>query len=135
MEFNPELGANYCANQSLDGKIIYNYPLKDAQIDGYFKVIEFHPVREYNLELADKAVELLRNDRAQGFKHLLMVRARSQKRAAALFELSNSMRIFRSSSSTARCRIGPSYWVKSSRRNTRSSSVWTCWGKALTCRS
>ncbi|MEN1478957.1 helicase-related protein, partial [Pseudomonas aeruginosa] len=37
--------------------------------------------------VADKAVELLRNDRAQGFNHLLMVRARSQKRAAALFEL------------------------------------------------
>jgi hypothetical protein len=28
-------------------------PLKGAQIDGYFKGIEFHPVREYNLELAD----------------------------------------------------------------------------------
>ncbi|PHH39052.1 DEAD/DEAH box helicase [Pseudomonas putida] len=79
-------------NQPLDGKIIYNYPLKDAQNDGYFKAIEFHPVREYNLELADqvvadRAVELLRNDRAQGFNHLLMVRARSQKRAAALFDL------------------------------------------------
>lgn len=49
-------------------------------------------MREYNLELADKvvaekAVELLRNDREQGFNHLLMVRARSQKRAEALFEL------------------------------------------------
>lgn len=79
-------------NQPLDGKIIYNYPLKDAQNDGYFKAIEFHPVREYNLELADqvvadKAVALLRDDRARGFNHLLMVRARSQKRAADLFEL------------------------------------------------
>jgi superfamily II DNA or RNA helicase len=79
-------------NQPLEGKIIYNYSLKDAQIDGYFKSIEFHPVREYNLELADqvvadKAVELLRGDREQGFNHLLMVRARSQKRAEALFEL------------------------------------------------
>jgi superfamily II DNA or RNA helicase len=71
-------------NQPLDGKIIYNYPLKDAQNDGCFKAIEFHPVREYNLELADqvvagKAVALLRNDRAQGFNHLLMVRACSQR--------------------------------------------------------
>lgn len=79
-------------NQALEGTIIYNYPLKDAQNDGYFKAIEFHPVREYNLELADqvvadKAVELLRSDREQGFNHLLMVRARSQKRAEALFEL------------------------------------------------
>jgi superfamily II DNA or RNA helicase len=79
-------------NQALEGTIIYNYPLKDAQTDGYFKAIEFHPVREYNLEIADqavadKAVELLRGDQAQGFKHLLMVRARSQKRAEMLFEL------------------------------------------------
>lgn len=79
-------------NQALEGTIIYNYPLKDAQNDGYFKAIEFHAVREYNLELADqvvadKAVELLRNDREQGFNHLLLVRARSQKRAEALFEL------------------------------------------------
>lgn len=78
--------------QPLEGKIIYNYPLKDAQIDGYFKPIEFHPVREYNLELADdvisdKAVELLRSDRDLGFNHLLMVRARSMKRAEALFEI------------------------------------------------
>jgi superfamily II DNA or RNA helicase len=79
-------------NKPLEGTIIYNYPLKDAQNDGYFKPIEFHPVREYNLELADqvvadKAVELLRSDRDRGFNHLLMVRARSQKRAETLFEL------------------------------------------------
>ena len=79
-------------NQALDGTIIYNYPLKDAQNDGYFKAIEFHPVREYNLVLADqavadKAVELLRSDREQGFDHLLMVRARSQKRAEVLFDM------------------------------------------------
>ncbi|MBF8668374.1 DEAD/DEAH box helicase family protein [Pseudomonas putida] len=79
-------------NQPLEGQIIYNYPLKDAQADGYFKPIEFHPVREYNLELADqavadKAVELLRADRGKGFNHLLMVRARSQQRAEKLFEL------------------------------------------------
>lgn len=79
-------------NQALEGTIIYNYPLKDAQSDGYFKAIEFHPVREYNLELADqvvadKAVELLRSDRDRGFNHLLMVRARSQQRAETLFDL------------------------------------------------
>ncbi|WP_338444659.1 DEAD/DEAH box helicase family protein [Pseudomonas sp. LTR0] len=79
-------------SQPLDGKIIYNYPLKDAQNDGYFKPIEFHPVREYDLDLADqavadKAVELLRKDRGQGFNHLLLVRARTQARAIKLFSL------------------------------------------------
>ncbi|MCE8022487.1 DEAD/DEAH box helicase family protein [Halomonas sp. MCCC 1A11036] len=77
-------------SQPIEGKIIYNYPLKDAQNDGYFKPIEFHPVREYNLDLADqviseKAVELLRSDLALGLNHLLMVRAKSQKRAEELF--------------------------------------------------
>lgn len=77
---------------ALEGKIIYNYPLRDAQNDGYFKSIEFHPVREYNLDhsdqaIADKAVELLREDIQAGYNHLMLVRAKSQKRAEALFEI------------------------------------------------
>ena len=77
---------------ALAGKIIYNYPLRDAQLDGYFKDIEFHPVREYNLKLsdqviADKAVELLREDLKAGYNHLMMVRAKSHKRASELFEI------------------------------------------------
>jgi superfamily II DNA or RNA helicase len=77
---------------ALAGKIIYNYPLRDAQLDGYFKGIEFHPVREYNLKLsdqaiADKAVELLRADLKAGYNHLMMVRAKSHKRATDLFEI------------------------------------------------
>lgn len=77
---------------ALAGKIIYNYPLRDAQLDGYFKAIEFHPVREYNLTLsdqaiADKAVELLRSDLKAGYNHLMMVRAKSHKRAADLFDI------------------------------------------------
>ncbi|KJZ39933.1 MULTISPECIES: DEAD/DEAH box helicase [Pseudomonas] len=78
--------------QVLEGRIIYNYPLKDAQNDGYFKAIEFHPVREYNLDLADqaiadKAVELLRADIEAGYDHLMMVRTKSQKRAEALYKI------------------------------------------------
>ncbi|HBZ8223096.1 TPA: DEAD/DEAH box helicase family protein [Escherichia coli] len=77
---------------ALVGKIIYNYPLKDAQNDGYFKSIEFHPVREYNLDIsdkaiADKAVELLRKDIDAGYNHLMLVRAKSQKRAEYLFSI------------------------------------------------
>ena len=74
---------------ALAGKIIYNYPLRDAQLDGYFKGIEFHPVREYNLKLsdhsiADKAVDLLRTDLKAGYNHLIIVRAKSHKRATDL---------------------------------------------------
>lgn len=77
---------------ALEGKIIYNYPLKDAQNDGYFKSIEFHPVREYNLELsdqaiADRAVGLLRKDIDAGYNHLMLVRAKSQRRAESLFNI------------------------------------------------
>ena len=78
--------------RALAGKIIYNYPLRDAQLDGYFKGIEFHPVREYNLKLsdlaiADKAVELLRADLKAGYNHLMLVRAKSHKRATDLFDI------------------------------------------------
>lgn len=78
--------------KALAGKIIYNYPLRDAQTDGYFKGIEFHPVREYNLKLsdqaiADKAVALLRSDLSAGYNHLMLVRAKTHSRATALFEI------------------------------------------------
>ncbi|MED5615790.1 DEAD/DEAH box helicase [Janthinobacterium sp. P210005] len=80
--------------KSLDGKIIYHYSLKQAQLDGYFQEIEFHPIREYNPLLGDhaiasKAVELLRNDLDSGKDHLMMVRARSQAKATKLFEIYN----------------------------------------------
>lgn len=77
---------------SLDGSIIYNYSLKDAQQDKYFQEIEFHPIREYQPSLADeaiakKAVELLKNDLSAGLNHLMLVRARSKEKAEALFEI------------------------------------------------
>lgn len=77
---------------SLGGSIIYNYSLKEAQQDKYFQEIEFHPIREYQPSLADeaiaaKAISLLENDLAAGFNHLMLVRARSKEKAAALFEI------------------------------------------------
>lgn len=78
--------------QRLGGRTIYNYSLSQAQKDGYFQSIEFHPIREYDPRVADKAVAdkalaLLDEDLAKGFNHLLMVRAKTKKRANALFEL------------------------------------------------
>lgn len=78
--------------QRLGGKTIYNYSLSQAQRDGYFQNIEFHPVREYDPRIADKAVAdkalgLLDDDLAKGFDHLLIVRAKTKKRAKVLFEL------------------------------------------------
>lgn len=78
--------------QRLGGRTIYNYSLSQAQKDGYFQSIEFHPVREYDPRMADaavaeKALALLDEDLTKGYNHLLMVRAKTKKRAKALFEL------------------------------------------------
>jgi superfamily II DNA or RNA helicase len=76
----------------LDGDIIYNYPLKEAQLDGYFQAIEFHPIREYQATLADlsianKAIELLRKDLADGKDHIMMARASTIAKAKKIYEI------------------------------------------------
>ena len=76
----------------VEGKILFNYPLKKAQKDGYFKPIEFHPVREFVEEeadrvIADKAVQLLRQDLKAGFSHIVMARAKSISRANEIYKL------------------------------------------------
>ncbi|PRY13776.1 superfamily II DNA or RNA helicase [Pontibacter ummariensis] len=76
----------------LDGKIIFNFPLREAQRQGYFKHIEFLPIREFDPEVADKeiaerAVERLIQDRAQGYNHLLMARCSTKERATKVYDL------------------------------------------------
>ena len=76
----------------IDGKIIYNYPLKKAQEDGYFKPIDFYPIVEFVEEysdkaIADKAVELLRADLNAGLDHIVMARASTIKRAEEILKL------------------------------------------------
>ena len=72
------------------GRIIFNYPMRKAQEEGYFRPIRFEPVEEYNPAEADraiaaKAVEQLRKDRDQKLDHTLMVRVESIKRAEEVF--------------------------------------------------
>ncbi|MDY4347440.1 DEAD/DEAH box helicase [Pectobacterium brasiliense] len=74
----------------IEGKIVYNYPLKKAQEDKYFKPIEFHPVREFIEEnadkaIAEKAINLLRNDLSDGLNHIIMARASTIARAREVF--------------------------------------------------
>lgn len=78
--------------EKLDGKIIFNYSLKQAQLDGYYRTINFVPIREYDEEKADKAiankaVDLLRRDLSAGFHHILMARCESKKRAKEIFNI------------------------------------------------
>jgi len=78
--------------QRLDGKIIFNFPLKNAQEQGYFKKIEFISIREYQPDKADKeisevAIARLRKDIADGYNHILMARCGTKDRAKQVFEL------------------------------------------------
>lgn len=76
----------------LEGKVIFNFTLKKAQEQGYFKPINFIPIREYDFEKADKlisekAVEVLREDTANGYNHILMARCQNKNRAEQVFKL------------------------------------------------
>lgn len=77
-------------NKKIDGKIIYNYPLKNAQQDGYFTKIKFNPIIEYDksrsdIVVAEKSVKILNDDIEKEYDHLLLVRAGSKERAQYLF--------------------------------------------------
>lgn len=76
----------------LEGKVIFNFTLKKAQEQGYFKQINFIPIREYDFEKADKliaerAVNVLRRDIRDGYEHILMARCQSKSRAEQVFRL------------------------------------------------
>ncbi len=78
--------------QLLEGKIIYNFTLKEAQEQGYFKEINFIPIREYDkksadLKIAEAAVNKLREDIANGYEHILMARCENKLRADEVFEI------------------------------------------------
>ena len=79
-------------DKSVGGKIIFNYPLKKAQNEGYYKRIEFHPIYEFNSteydrSIATKAVEILKADLENGFNHILMARVNSTSRANQVYEI------------------------------------------------
>lgn len=77
--------------KSLQGKVIFNFSLRKAQEQKYYKQINYLPIREYNKKLADekiadKAVEQLKTDIAAGYNHILMARCMSKGRAQEVFE-------------------------------------------------
>ncbi|TDB62251.1 DEAD/DEAH box helicase [Photorhabdus khanii] len=76
----------------LDGQIIYSYSIEKAQKDGYFKPIDFYPIREFDEnkvdeKIAEKAVSLLKSDLINGFEHILMARVKTIQRASEIFKL------------------------------------------------
>jgi superfamily II DNA or RNA helicase len=76
--------------KSLQGKIIFNFSLRRAQEQGYYKTINYLPIREYNRKIADekiaeKAVQQLKTDILDGYNHILMARCMSKPRAKEVF--------------------------------------------------
>jgi superfamily II DNA or RNA helicase len=76
----------------VDGEVIYNYPLRMAQQDGYFKKIVFEPVYEIDPAEADRAIAetaltKLRADIDKGLNHALMARCANIDRATAIHQI------------------------------------------------
>lgn len=76
----------------LDGVTVFNFPLKKAQEQGYFKKINFLPIKKYSpieadAAIAEAAIQQLRKDKESGFDHILMARCQSKTRAEEIFKL------------------------------------------------
>lgn len=69
---------------SLPGRVIFRFPLREAQKEGYFSKVDFTAVLDLDDDdeaLATAALERLRSDVAAGHHHLLLARVRSKPRA------------------------------------------------------
>jgi len=76
--------------QLLEGKIVYRYSLRQAQVDGYFKPIRFKSVVEFrpdnvDAEIARVAILELRASLENG--HILMARVDSIERAEEVYKI------------------------------------------------
>lgn len=83
----------------VEGKIIFNFPLKLAQELGYFRTINYDPVLEYDpkkvdMAIANKAVLKLKQDIENGYDHILMARVSNTKRATEVFDIYNQFAEF-----------------------------------------
>ncbi|MDD5415922.1 MAG: DEAD/DEAH box helicase family protein [Candidatus Daviesbacteria bacterium] len=72
--------------RQVDGKIIFDFPLKKAQDEGYFKRINFVSLRVYNTENQDEpiakvAIAQLKKDIKKGLDHIVMARVNNIERA------------------------------------------------------
>ena len=77
--------------RKLQGKFLYTFSLKSAQEQGYYKKIDFLPIREYDKKKADKAiaekaVARLKADLEDGHNHILMARCSTKARAEEVYQ-------------------------------------------------
>jgi superfamily II DNA or RNA helicase len=76
--------------KQLGGRLVYSFPLRQAQAEGYFSKIKYVAVAELDdadRVLAERAIEALRADLAAGRDHILMARTKRTGRARAVHEL------------------------------------------------
>lgn len=69
---------------TLPGRVIFRFPLREAQKEGYFSTIDFSAVLDLDDDdeaLAMAAISRLREDLAAGHEHLLLARVGSKARA------------------------------------------------------
>ncbi|PJB73627.1 MAG: DEAD/DEAH box helicase [Alphaproteobacteria bacterium CG_4_9_14_3_um_filter_47_13] len=81
-------------DKRVDGKIIFNFKLGDAQATGYYRPINLRAIEEFGDEderdrkIAGEAITALRRDREElGLDHLLMARTRTKERAEKVVAL------------------------------------------------
>lgn len=77
----------------IPGRVIYRFPLRAAQADGYFTAIDYRAVLSLespDAAIADLALARLRRDLAADYDHILLARANSKARAKTLGELYSS---------------------------------------------
>ncbi|WP_085314999.1 DEAD/DEAH box helicase [Derxia lacustris] len=81
-------------NQPVDGKLIYVYPLRKAQEEGYFRPIRFHEVYEFDAAKGDREIALAaiaELDADTTGKHLVMARVGGVDRAGSVLVVYQSL--------------------------------------------
>lgn len=76
--------------KQLGGRMVYSFPLRQAQAAGYFSKIKYVAVAELNQPdrvLAERAIDAIREDLAAGRDHILMARTKRRGRAREVYEL------------------------------------------------
>ncbi|UAL29879.1 DEAD/DEAH box helicase family protein [Nocardioides rotundus] len=76
--------------RTIPGRIIFRFPLREAQRDGYFSTIDFTAVLDLDDDdeaLATTALARLRADQQAGLDHILLARTNQKSRAEELHAL------------------------------------------------
>lgn len=76
--------------ERLGGKLLYNYPLREAQKAGYFSKIKYVSVIDFDDThgaIADEAIKRLKEDLDNNLDHQMMARVKTVKKAQAILDL------------------------------------------------